>query len=218
MNYKVLYICIVQFKVKHNKHNCNYQLVTKMYNAAKNSRLMSGLVDKCVEFFYHKNEVYCLHDGVRYTFEETPKWIIEKIEEDMLQYPDAMKALASWENLDESEWVRQYIICRFGGIDDEPDIDLEGNVHHAEYFDCGLRGQCRYEGKLCTALKVENGYLGKAEIEVLRYISLPDKLIADKLNKSIDTIITQQQTIRAKTGMRSKVELAIFAQKKGIAS
>jgi len=187
-----------------------------MYNATKNSRLIAGLVDKSVEFFVHKNEVYCLHDGFRYTFEEIPTWILDIVEADMLKHPDALKALASWENLDSEEHIRQYIICRFGGIDDEPDIDTQGQVHEAEYFDCGLRGTCRYEGKLCTALKVENGYLTKMELEILKHLSLTDKEIACKLNISPDTVISHQQNIRTKTGLKSKVELAIFAQKKGI--
>jgi len=187
-----------------------------MYNATKNSRLIAGLVDKAVEFFVHKYEVYCLHDGRRYSFDEIPAWIIEIVEKDMLDHPDALKALAQWENLGPEQYVRQYIICRFGGIDDEPDIDEKGIVHEAEYFDCGLRGICKYEGKLCTSFKVSNGYLTKIELSVLKLISMPDKLIAEKLGISIETVITHQQNIRTKTGSKSKVELAIFAQKKGI--
>ncbi|WP_316851208.1 response regulator transcription factor [Pedobacter agri] len=187
-----------------------------MYNATKNSRLIAGLVDKAVEFFVHKNEVYCLHDGQRYSFEEIPQWIIDIVEMDMLKYPEALKALALWENLENDEHIRQYIICRFGGIDDEPDIDVKGNVHEAEYFDCGLRGTCRHEGKLCTAFKVEHGYLSKSELAVLKLISLQDKAIADKLCISPETVHTHTQNIRIKTGLKSKVELAIFAQKKGI--
>jgi len=187
-----------------------------MYNATKNSRLIAGLVDKAVEFFVHKNEVYCVHDGRTYSFETIPSWIIEVVEADMLKHPEALKALAQWENLDSDDHIRQYIICRFGGIDDEPDIDIEGIVHEAEYFDCGLRGTCRHEGKLCTAFKVANGYLTKMELAVLKLISLADKAIADKLCISTDTVITHQQNIRTKTGLKTKVELAIFAQKKGI--
>jgi len=187
-----------------------------MYNATKNSRLIAGLVDKAVEFFVHKNEVYCVHDGRSYSFEEIPQWIIDIVEMDMLKHPEALKALAQWENLDNDDHIRQYIICRFGGIDDEPDIDTKGEVHEAEYFDCGLRGTCRHEGKLCTAFKVSNGYLTKMELAVLKLINLADKLIADHMCISVDTVITHQQNIRTKTGLKSKVELAIFAQKKGI--
>ncbi|WP_131535548.1 response regulator transcription factor [Pedobacter nototheniae] len=187
-----------------------------MYNATKNSRLIAGLVDKAVEFFVHRNEVYCVHDGRTYVFEEIPRWIIDIVEHDMLKHEDAIKALALWENLADEDYIRQYIICRFGGIDDEPDIDTKGVVHEAEYFDCGLRGTCKHEGKLCTAFKVANGYLTKMELAILKLINLPDKIIADRLSISTETVSTHQQNIRIKTGLKSKVELAIFAQKKGI--
>jgi DNA-binding NarL/FixJ family response regulator len=121
-----------------------------------------------------------------------------------------------WYNLHQSEYVRQYIYCRFGGLDYDPDIDVHKQINYAEYFDCGLRGECRYEGKLCCSVKVENGHLTKTEIEVLKRAQHPNKIIASQMHISIDTVNSHIQNIMKKTGLSSKVELAIFAVKKGI--
>lgn len=187
-----------------------------MLNAQNHNRLIAGLVDNGVEFFVNNNEVHCTNSGKIYAYKDFPKWIIEIIEEDMLKYPEALKALSSWENLHESDYVRQYIYCRFGGQDADADINTDGQIHYSEYFDCGLRGKCKYEGKLCCSIQVHNGYLTKTELEVLKNIQLQDKLIADKLCISTETVLTHQQNIRSKTGCKSKVELAVFAAKKGI--
>ena len=188
-----------------------------MYNAQYHHKLLAGMVDKGVEFFVHQNEVKCIHDGKVYVYDDFPEWIISLIQDDMIKYPEAIKALASWENLHPSEYTRQYIYCRFGGIDFEPDINAQKEVQYAEYFDCGLRGSCKYEGKLCCAIRTESGqHLTKTEIEVLKRVDKSYKVIADDMNISIDTVNSHMQNIRKKTGLAGVAELAIYATKKGI--
>lgn len=186
-----------------------------MLNNSNHNKLIAGLVDKGVEFFVHQNEVKCVHDGRTYTFDEFPNWIIEKIETEMLNDKEAIKSLSQWENLSSSDYLRQYIYCKYGGLDSEPDINIQGISTTAEYFDCGLRGSCKYEGKLCSTIKVDHGHLTKTELEVLKRIDKSYKIIADEMNISIDTVSGHIQNIMKKTGLTSKVELAIFATKKG---
>jgi DNA-binding CsgD family transcriptional regulator len=187
-----------------------------MLNTKHLPKLMPGLEDSSVEFYVYNNEVKCFTDGVRYSFENFPQRVIDIVQQDLLSNSEALKSLAKWENLTESDYLRQYIYCRFGGVDSDPDIDTEGNIHHAEYFECGLRGQCKYEGKLCCSIKVDHGFLSKSEMEVLKRVALPYKLIADELNISPETVNTHMQNIRIKTGLSTSVELAIYATKKGI--
>lgn len=189
-----------------------------MLNHEHLAQLPAGLVDNGVEFFVHNNEVKCLHQERVYIFKLFPGWIIEIIEEDMMKYPEALKALADWKIFHRDDMIRQYIYCRFGGFDSDPDIDTHGKINHTEYFDCGQRGICPYEGKLCCTIKVSNGNLTKQEVEVLKLVQLPDKLIADKLNISIETVSSHWQNIRTKTDKKSKIELAVFAQYKNLIS
>ena len=177
---------------------------------------MPGLIDNAVEFFVHDNEVKCLNNGTVYKYNEFPQWILNRIETDMLENPEALKALGKWENLAISDHKRQYIYCRFGGADLEPDIDVNGEINHSEYFDCGFRGICKHEGKLCSSIKVDNGHLTKTEIKVLQNIELLEKQIADKLNMSVLTVNSHTQNLREKTGLSTKTELAVFASRKGI--
>ena len=75
-----------------------------------------------------------------------PENVILIIESDMLKYPDALKALSEWENLLPEDHLYRNIVCRFGGIDDEPDIDSKGKLSHTEYFECGFQ-RCTRNGK-----------------------------------------------------------------------
>ena len=181
-------------------------------------RIYAGMIDRGIEFFedLHTRILYCSHDMKQYRWPHFPNHILRKVRKDMLNNPEALEHLAKWPNLRNEDRIYRYILCRFGGLDDQPDISIDGKVHHSEYYECGLRGNCQFEGKLCCSIKVANGFLTKAEVEILKYIRLPDKQIAQLLNRSIETISTHMQNIRAKTGEVDKVNLAIFAINKGI--
>jgi len=56
----------------------------------------------------------------------------------------------------------------------------------------------------------ENGQqLSRIELQVVSYISMPDKAIAHKMHRSVHTIARHMQNIRAKLQMDSKVSIAI---------
>src|SRR5690606_8186723 len=140
-------------------------------------QLPGGLEDNGVEFYIHNNTLKCLHAGKTYEWGEFPQWIIERIERDMLEHPEAIRALISWDLRQPEEQMQQYIICRFGGFDLETDISPDGHIEYTEYFDCGRRGNCAHEGKLCATIKAPNGFLTKQEVAVLKLVA------ANKMNK-----------------------------------
>lgn len=181
----------------------------------KRQQLPPGLVDNAVEFFIHKHEVECLYQGIRYSFNKIPAHIIEVVENDMMANPKALKALADWDITDQNEQIRQYIACRFGGFDYQADISADGLIQPAEYIDCGRRGSCAYEGKLCTSLLLVNGIATRREIEVLKMIgkSFLDKEICDQLNISQDTLRNHKDSLSQKAGVERKPSLAILAHK-----
>lgn len=59
------------------------------------------------------------------------------------------------------------------------------------------------------------GVITKTELEILKRIYLPDKNIADDMNISHHTVSTHRQSISEKTGYKTKIELAVYATKKG---
>ncbi|WP_177195015.1 response regulator transcription factor [Parapedobacter indicus] len=135
---------------------------------------------------------------------------------EIFKFPEAMKALAEWENLLPEDHVPRFIACNLGGLDDKPDITVDGVVNYTEYVDCRLRGTCRFEGKLCRALKVEHGVISGAEMAVLKLSNKPIKIIADELNISQETVKSHLKSIKDKTGLPDKTEVAIFAYKKAL--
>jgi DNA-binding CsgD family transcriptional regulator len=181
----------------------------------RNQTLPPGLTDSSVEFFNHQREVKCLHKGEVYDFDNFPKEIMALVEADMLQNPKALKALADWDITDQNEQVRQYIACRFGGFNNQADITQQGNIIPNEHVDCGRRGQCPYEGKLCTSIQLPNGLLTKREVDVLKLIGACkiDKEICDILDISQDTLRNHKDNISAKAGVERKTALGILAYK-----
>lgn len=180
--------------------------------------LPAGLLDNGVEFFVAQNDIQCLHGGRTYVWADIPEWILERVAIDMLQHQEALNALVAWDLTQRDEMLKRYIICRFGGFDLEPDIDANGKIEHTEYFDCGRRGNCVHEGKLCATIKVANGFLTKQEINVLRCVSQGkfNKEIADILSISEDTVSTHNQNIQRKLGVDNKLEMVSFAILKNI--
>lgn len=177
-----------------------------------------GLEDKGVEFYVHDNDIKCLHNGNIYGWGQFPRWILERIEQDMLEHPEAIQALIDWDIRQEEEMMRQYIICRFGGFDNDPDIDAEGKIDYTEYFDCGRRGNCAQEGKLCSTIKAPNGHLTKQELAVLKLVAVNkmNKEIAAILNISEETVSTHNQNIQAKLGVDNKLGMSSWARYKNI--
>ncbi|WP_169305717.1 response regulator transcription factor [Sphingobacterium alkalisoli] len=177
-----------------------------------------GLEDRGVEFYVHDNDIKCLHNGIRYSWGEFPQWILDRVQQDMLDHPEAIKALVSWDLVQSEEMMRQYIICRFGGFDNEPDIDADGNIDYTEYFDCGRRGNCAQEGKLCSTIKAPNGVLTKQELKVLKLVAsgYMNKEIARSLCIQEDTVSSHNQNIQAKLGVPDKLGMSAWAVRKNI--
>lgn len=190
-----------------------------MMNLSKiKQSLPPGLEDNGVEFYVNQNDIKCLHSGNTYRWGEFPQWILDRIEEDMLQNPEAMNALVAWDITDSEEMMRQYIVCRFGGFDGLPDITKEGEIIHVEYFECGRRGNCSFEGKLCSSIKVGDEHLTKQEIKIIKKIASGkhNREIADELNISEETVATHNKNIQRKLGVTSKLGIVPWAVKRNI--
>lgn len=180
-------------------------------------RIYAGINCKGAEFLKTEDgNLICLHDRRICFWPVIPQNILDIIEEDMMKYPTALACLASWENLLPEDYMKQYIMCRFGGLDDEADISADGKVLHAEYVSCRLRGSCKYEGKLCLSLKADYGIISPAEIAVLKISNQPIKIIADTLCITEETVKSHLKSIKEKTGMQDKLQVAVYAHKKGL--
>jgi DNA-binding CsgD family transcriptional regulator len=190
-----------------------------MLTATYKNAHFAGMIDNGVEFFGEKGviDVRCINNGRVYnTFNDFPAWIKDKLAEDLNQNKVAQKSLSKLKGVPPEDYLKHYAYCKYGGLDPNPDIDVNGNMGESEYFDCGFRGICKAEGKLCTNIKAKHGNLTKTEINILKMAMLPNKVIADKLNMSLVTVQTHWQNLKRKTGMRNRAEYVYYATKKGI--
>lgn len=185
-----------------------------------NQRIPAGIEGKGYEFFYSEKDqvIKCTHMGRTIVWDEVPEEGLEIIYEDMAKHPDVVMHIKDWNIHDPREMAKQYIFCRFGDFDGDPDIDENGKVGYAEYFDCGLRGVCKYEGKICTTIKLENGELTKRELEVLKLVAKGklNKEIADELEIVEHTVNSHIQNIQQKGNFFRKLEMIVFAKDRNL--
>ena len=176
-------------------------------------RIPSGLIGQEAEIFYHLVDVYALYKGCCIVFSEWPEELLVLLEEDMAKHPLAIQALIDLGVEDRLAMLWQYARCRFGSFDGRPDIDEAGNLQHTEYWDCGFRGECPHEGKLCSSIKVANGILTPREIDVIRLVAddLMNKEIADRLFISEKTVPVHLQNILRKIAGKRKGDIIKFA-------
>jgi DNA-binding CsgD family transcriptional regulator len=169
---------------------------------AVEQQLPAGLVDDNIEIFYQGNQVYAIIGGSTVLFDKWPEWLYKRLEADLNKYPIAIQSLIELGLEQRQEMLWQYARCRFGSYDGNPDIDANGQMNHTEYWDCGFRGQCPHEGRLCASMKVKNGILTPREIDITRLIAEDylTKEIADELNISETTVPVHLQNISRKIG------------------
>lgn len=129
----------------------------------------------------------------------------------MISDQEAMKTFVSMNISEENDMLIQYVWCNFGGYNKIPDY-----VDHkicSEYWDCGSRGKCPYEGNLCKAILFRGNIISKRELEIIKLIAqgYADKEIADILKIAYNTMTKHRQNIEKKINAPSKVAVATFA-------
>ena len=178
--------------------------------------LPAGLEDKGVEIYIHKGELRCIYNQMIVPFELLPDSIREVFVTRLMQDKPALVSLQRDFGLSEArQMLVQYIKCNFGNFDGTADIDEDGLVVN-ECWDCGHRGECPGEGKVCSRLQGPNGLLTRRETEVffLLISGLAHKQIADHLQSTEATVATQVKMLREKLGCHSSIEVMNFALKR----
>jgi DNA-binding NarL/FixJ family response regulator len=180
--------------------------------------LPAGLEDKGLEIYLHKGELRVIYNSKIYSFELLPETIQDTFLQHMMANKIAYNSLKKDFGLTEIKaMLVQYIKCNFGNFDNVPDMDEDGTIH-SECWNCGLRGTCPGEGKVCGRLQGTNGLLTKRETEI--FFLLVDgkshKMIGDFFGTHIQTIETQLKYMREKLGCHSSIEVMDFAMKRRI--
>lgn len=173
--------------------------------------------DMRIEFFTEGTTTWAQQNGVKVRIQDAAAEIKNIILADMASRPSAIKALVNAGITEHTEQLIQYTRCCFGGYDGQADV-VDGDVIHAEYWDCGNRGTCQYEGTLCCSILVGDQKISRREIEMIGFIctGLPDKQIAEKMGIEESTINVMKRRLCEKIGGHTKLDIMNFAIRRQI--
>jgi DNA-binding CsgD family transcriptional regulator len=176
-------------------------------------KLPAGMVDRDFEFFLYQGNLMVMHNGKIKSFDTMPAKLKYYLVDILANDPDANLCLDCMNIHDTLERLRQFVLCRFSSFDLVADI-TEGGHMSPEFTLCEKRGRCHYEGTLCLSF-ADTSKLSSRELEVIRFIAqdLPNKLIADKMDISVNTVSTHIQAIQNKIGVHSKYGILSWAFK-----
>lgn len=175
----------------------------------------AGLTDSNIEFFAVNGTLYSIQNGVRYQYPEIPEIHFAFLEKEFFK---DIEGRATVQHLPISDQLRIYSICRFGGCNDTPD-NVDGEcLDETEYYNCGFRGSCQYEGIRCKQITAEKGVITTRQLEVMKLVALGllNKEIADRLSISENTVANHLANIFAKLNDHSRVAITNFIKERGI--
>lgn len=169
----------------------------------------------CIEFYAHQGQAFVFVDGEKMPVSDAPVRVHQMIRRDIEHHPGAMAALEEMGITDPIKQHEQYAMCMHGDLNSQPDfIEFKPNLSDQEFTQliCGVRA-CKHRGVLCQKLHGQYANLTDRESEVLHLIGIGARPqdIADVLGTSVNTVRSQIESLKSKTGADSLVELAIFA-------
>ena len=184
---------------------------------------MAGL-----EFYMFDRELWCKRsDGRNEIVDETKTELIQYILENVREcYPDAYKALEkhysqSSANISYYQYLmaRRFIKCNFSQLDatsfDIEDVQEDGKFNF-EKVECPMRGECPYEGVICSPKF--NSKLSPAELRVMKpfYEGRSKEEIAEMLFISPGVVKLHIKNSYLKLGVHEKAEFIRYAQEKNL--
>ncbi len=179
-------------------------------------KIPAGLFDGNVEIFEHEGKAFALFNGNKIPIHRLPNHIYSKLFDYFLSDKDAFKATDN-KCMSLSDRFNQFLICRFGSLDHNPDLDLSQENFTPEFYDCGKRGNCPFEFVLCdkVTIKTESGdmHVTRKEVQIIRLIASgnTDVQTADRAGIALNTLLTHKKNIYSKLGVQSQAQLTLLA-------
>lgn len=178
-----------------------------------------------LEFYIFEGELWCKSDeGQNQIVDENQTELIRSILDKIREfYPAAYKALTkeyqkSSLNIPYYQYliIRRFCKCNFGKLDGtKSDIDRTGRFNF-EKVECPLRGECRFEGVICSP--IFNSKLSDAELRVMKliYQGASKDEIAERLYLSLNTIKNHIKSVYLKLGIHEKSEFIRYANENNL--
>lgn len=175
--------------------------------------LVPGLSkDNAIEFFELENDIKAVINGRIVDFTEVPLNIQDFLQEEIKKEPEVEAALHSLHPFSKQQRLKQYVACRFGGLDFHPDIK-DGRVSSPDYKFCGIRNKCPFNGVICKSPEINGEKLTDQEIRLIKLLSTDKKneVIADEMDIPLGTFHKIKKTLYEKAKVQTKQELTLLS-------
>jgi DNA-binding CsgD family transcriptional regulator len=191
--------------------------------------LPAGLLprDHNIEIFadpYNFGKCYFLHDGEVKDFSQMPHDLMLNLTDELKDDLHAMAGLKLMGyDIDAPgtrtamAMIEQYNYCNRGAFDNIPDIFTNGKKTR-EFVDCGCRGRCPGEGKVCSPVVVDGEHITHRELECAMLIGrgMPYKRIGTEMGfHKVTAVNSLIGRLRDKLHCASNTEIAIKVKELG---
>lgn len=126
---------------------------------------------------------------------------------DVAQTPVMLTSFSQMK-VEPKEMFVQWLICNFGGENSQPDYNVETGSFNREYWDCGNKHDCPGFGNVCRKDLTPRQY----SILQLFKKGYPDKMIADGLKISENTIREHRRRLFRRLNANNKQEAILNAE------
>ena len=186
-------------------------------------KLPAGMLptDKNIEFFADPQtfgKVFWISEGRTRLFKELPLRIMDDLRDELLSDTRALKGLRMMGLSSEDEMLEQYNYCNRGKLDEKPNITASG-IKSKEFVECGHRGKCSGEGRVCSPLLINGSRITFRELECLKLIGIgmTYKRITIEMGFRRETAVNSLiGRLRVKLQCASNIEIALKVKELGL--
>lgn len=164
----------------------------------------------------HFGKCLFIQYGKTSRFHELPAQVIPALYRECFADREAVKALDEM-GIPAEEKVEHYNFCNRGALNEVPDINGIGK-RTTEYFNCGRRGKCVGEGRVCK-LTIHGTKFTPRELECIRLNNAGNdyrQIKAEMGFKSKTAVNSLMARCRLKLDAKDRTEMLIKSQQLGI--
>lgn len=174
-------------------------------------------MDERLEFYIYEGELWCKNGTENILIDGSQTELLDTILDFVKEhYPDAYNALCeryrdSAPNKPYYKYMmaKRFVRCNFGTLDSTM-YDIEAGRMNFERIDCPIRGECKYDGKICSPLFNAHMTLQEQRVAKLWYEGAEKDEIAGVLFISPETVNNHIRNIYHKLNVHDKGEFVRY--------
>lgn len=166
-----------------------------------NLNAFPGMLDQSTEFFIYQDKLKVIQNGNIKDLSDIPIHSIELLKKEIKANKQVNLALHDLHPTSKFKRIEQFITCRFGGLNHQPDIK-DGKLQDGEYWSCPKRGSCPHEGVLCKLPIVKEERLTKQDVQLMQLLATEktNEVIASEMHLAPGTFHQVKKYLYRKIG------------------